>query len=140
MKEEEVDGDEGSRLLEAPRIKDDIENSSISVAQSSFYREASTFLKSKYLPKPRTSVCYNFIGTSALNKVMVFFITVTKKRFPNIYYAYDSTSFCLVRSERALKSKQRYIIYGKLTKNRFFFLESLKEEEIDYKELCYMLL
>lgn len=106
---------------------------------SSFYFEPSTFLRSKHLPKAPTKLTYNFILSSELNIVSIFFITVTMKKFPNVFYAYDSTSFCLLRSERNLKKGQRYIVYGKLTKRKFFFLESLKEIEIDYKELCYML-
>ncbi|ELA41013.1 uncharacterized protein VICG_01972 [Vittaforma corneae ATCC 50505] len=108
--------------------------------QSSFYNESSTFLRSKHLPRPHTQIFFNFILASPLNEVRAFFITVIKKKYPNVFYAYDSSSFCLLKCNRNLKKGQRYVVYGKLTKNRLYFLESLKEEEVDYKELCYMLL
>lgn len=107
---------------------------------SSFYDESSTFLRSKFLPKPSTRLFFNFILCSPQNQIRTFFITIIKKKFPNIFYAYDSSSFCLLKSTRNLQNGKRYLVYGKLTKNKYYFLESMKEEEIDYKELCYSLL
>ena len=109
-------------------------------ADSSFFQESSSFLKNIKLSQLHTRIRFNFLVTSSLGEIRVFLITIIKKKFPNIFYAYDSTSFCLLRSERNLKNKQRYLIYGKLSKNKFFFLDSLKEEDINYKELCYMLI
>lgn len=111
-----------------------------SSTESSFYTEPSTLLKSKHLPRPHARLFFNFILTSPLNEVRTFFVTVVRKKFPSVFYAYDSSSFCLLRCSRRLRPGQRYIIYGKLAKNRLYFLECLKEEEVDYKELCYMLL
>jgi len=107
--------------------------------QSSIYNDSSTFLNSKRLPRPATHVFFNFVLSSPLNDIRLFFITVIRKKFPNVFYGYDSSSFCLLRCDRDLKKGKRYLIYGRLTKNRLYFLECLREEEIDYKELCYML-
>lgn len=107
---------------------------------SSFYEESSTFLKSNLLPKPSTRLFFNFILCSPFDQIRTFFITIIKKKFPTVFYAYDSSSFCLLKSERNLEKGRRYLIYGRLNKNKYYFLESIKEEEIDYKELCYSLL
>lgn len=108
--------------------------------QSSFCYESSTFLKSKNVPRPTPHVFFNFVISSPLNQIKLFFITVIRKKYSNVFYGYDSSSFCLLKCERNLKKGKRYMIYGKLSKNKLYFLECLKEEEIDYKELCYMLL
>lgn len=111
-----------------------------SISESSFYQESSSFLKNIKLPALHTQIRFNFLIHSSLGEIRTFLITIIKKKFPNVFYAFDSTSFCLLRSERTLKRNQRYLVYGKLSKNRYFFLESLREEEINYKELCYMLI
>lgn len=117
--------------------KNSFKNSEI---QSSFYNESSTFLKSKRIPLPLTKIFFNFVLTSELNEIRVFFITIIKKKFSNVYYGYDSSSFCLLKCPRRLEKGERYLIYGKLTKNKLYFLECMKEEKINYKELCYMIL
>lgn len=115
-------------------------NDSKDSESSSFYQERSSFLKSRKIQQAQMKIRFNFIVTSPLNEIRTFLITITKKKFPNVFYGYDSTSFLLVRCERDLKKSHRYLIYGKLSKNRFYFLECLKEEKVDYKSLCYMLI
>lgn len=124
---------------EDPFSSDIKSNTPIDSSQSSFYQEHSTFLKNRKTTHAHTRIRFNFLNTSPMSEIRTFLITIIRKKFPNIFYAFDSTSFCLLRSERDLKRNQRYLIYGKLSKNKFFFLESLKEEEINYKELCYMI-
>lgn len=109
-------------------------------SDSSFFQESSSFLKNLKLPQLNTRIQFNFLVSSSLGEIRIFLITIIKKKFPNIFYAFDSTSFCLLRTERNLKKHKRYLIYGRLSKNKFFFLDCLREEEINYKDLCYMLI
>ncbi|KAI4291493.1 hypothetical protein PAPHI01_0767 [Pancytospora philotis] len=106
----------------------------------SLYKDASTFLRSGACSAAKTSLSFNFVALSPLDIVLPFFISITRQRFSNIYYGYDSTAFCIVRSTEPLEPGVRYIVYGKLSKGKRFFLDSMKATVVDYKELCYWLL
>lgn len=103
-----------------------------------FYNQRSSVLRKSTAPSTR--VHFNFLVISPLKQVAIFYLTVIKKKFPNIYYGYDSTAFCLIKCNSLLESGKRYIIYGKLSKNKLFFVDCLSFEELDYRSLCYMLL
>ena len=117
--------------LELSKIKEE--------SSCSIYKESSTFLRSCRCPETPTKMQFNFLTCSQFNEVKIFFITITKKKFSNVYYGYDSTSFCLVRYGYELKPGQRYIIYGKLSKLKLYFIDCICAEEIVYKDLCYFL-
>lgn len=101
---------------------------------SSFIKEHE---KDSNLPKRRI---FSFIVSTQLNFKTTFTITIIKKKFPNIYYGYDSTAFCLIKSQFTLKNNKRYQIYGSLTKNKLFFLDAIKADLLDYKVLLYNIL
>lgn len=105
----------------------------------SYYAESSTFLRSAKVPEPPTKHFFNFIEYSRHDIMLSFYVTISRKKFQNIYYGYDSTSFCLVRSTYPLAINRRYIIYGRLSKARLYFLDSTAVEELDYKAFCYSL-
>lgn len=108
--------------------------------ESSLYKESSSFLKSIFCSSAKTTMQFNFIIKTPLNEIRVFYITITKKRFENIYYGYDSTAFCIIRYSGELNIGSRYIMYGKLSKLKTYFLDCLETELIEYKKLCYMIL
>lgn len=119
--------------------ENDIEMSIINnTSKISFYNERSTIIRQSGTPPSK--IHFNFLITSAFRQVKIFFITIVKKRFPNIYYGFDSTAFCLLKYSKRLVQNRRYIVYGTLSKNKLYFIDCLKADEIDYKKLCYMLL
>jgi hypothetical protein len=106
----------------------------------SFYSESSTFLRSKRCPEPQSRIGFNFITVSPLSEIRVFFVTVTRRKFPTVYYGFDSTAFCLLRYAGRLQKDRRYMIYGRLTKNKYYFIDCIDVKEIVYRDLCYLLL
>lgn len=106
----------------------------------SVFKDSSTFLRGDVCKSSKTSVSFNFLTQSLHGIVMPFFITITRKRFPNVYYGYDSTAFCIIRCEAPLKLGVRYTIYGKLSKIKMYFIDCMEATPVDYKELCYWLL
>lgn len=104
----------------------------------SFYNQKSSFIKQSETPPSK--IYFNFLISSSFNQVKIFYITIIKKKFPNIYYGFDSTAFCLLKYKNNLEQNKRYLIYGTLTKNKLYFIDCLKVEDVDYKRLCYMLL
>lgn len=104
------------------------------------FQEPSTFLKDPACQNVLPHFDFNFIATTEHNVIKPFFITITAQRFSNVYYAYDSTAFCIVKYNKHLDKGKRYIIYGKVSKLNLYFVECLGADEICYKNLCYSLI
>jgi hypothetical protein len=103
-------------------------------------KESSTFLRGPLCRNAKTTHTFLFLVEAPLDTVSVFYVTVTRKKFENVYCGYDSTAFCLVRSTLPLVPGQRYVIYGRLSRIKTFFLDSLNAEPLRYLDLCYCLL
>lgn len=106
----------------------------------SIFKDSSTFLRGYVCKNVKTKIDFNFINVSEHNTILGFFITIFKAKSQNIYYGFDSTAFCIVKSNKKLILNLRYLIYGKLSKKKYYFIDLLEAEPIYYKELCYWLL
>lgn len=106
----------------------------------SMFKDTSSFLRGQVCQNARTRLHFNFITASAFNEIKIFYITITRKKYSNIYYGYDSTAFCLVRHEKELRVGVRYVAYGKLSKLKLYFIDCMEACEIEYRELCQFLL
>ncbi|KAI5150521.1 hypothetical protein ENBRE01_1549 [Enteropsectra breve] len=118
---------------------DEKEHSSTTFPTSAM-NDSSTFLRSGFCKNPKTKMHFTFLTAVPYFQIIPLFITITHRKYTNLYYGYDSTAFCLVKSEDELQIRKRYIIYGKVSKSKTYFIESYGHEQIEYKKLCHMLL
>ena len=103
-------------------------------------KEPSTFLNGPLCHRAKTTHTFSFILYAELNRIGVFYVTITHERFKNVFYGYDYTTFCIIHSNDRLILNKRYIIYGKVTKIKQYFIEALNTEPFIAKDMAYMLL
>ncbi|KAF9760987.1 hypothetical protein NGRA_2919 [Nosema granulosis] len=102
--------------------------------------ESSTVLKStKYITR-KTNLEINFLKYSPLDKVKLFFITVTKQLSRNKWSGFDSTCRCILNSEINFVPLKRYEIYGRLKKNKYLEVDVLRGTIMNYEELIYQVI
>jgi len=129
MKKYNVFEDKG---IDVSRIRDE--------TSCSIFKESSSFLRGQVCSSARTRMGFSFIVRAPCDEVRAFFVVVTRRRFGSIFYGYDSTAFCIVRFRGELRAGVRYILYGRLSRLRTYFIDCLAAEQIDYRDLCRWLL
>lgn len=99
--------------------------------------ETSVVLSGPKYPTPKTRITFNFLKTAILNVVKQFFITVSHAKPNGIYYGFDASERCVILSPIQLDVGKRYSIYGRLRRRKILYLECIKIQNMNYKNLCY---
>jgi len=103
------------------------------------FQEPSMVLRNK-AGEPRTQIIMNFLASVELSTICGLFLTITRKKYKNVYYGYDSSAFCLIRTLEELVIDKEYHVYGRVMKRKFYFVDCIAVKEIDYREVCSMIL
>ncbi|KAL6121599.1 hypothetical protein NUSPORA_01465 [Nucleospora cyclopteri] len=83
---------------------------------------------------------FNFLIENKFDLVLPYFVYIRRQRNAYVYYGYDASSFVIVKSLENLQINKRYILYGKLQKGKFYYLESIKKNDIDFNKLLNKLI
>lgn len=95
-----------------------------------------TLQSTKYLEK-KTCFVFHYVRLSNLNTLYPFMVTVVKRIGHGIYSGYDTSTYCLVKTEKCMAPGIRYLVYGKVRKTQLYIIHADKVEPVDYKKLCY---